>query len=842
MKKKLLSFLIIAVVLVQSVCVGAEFTVWDSPRYIPADEYKTPWTEEDNPFVTYYAPWLRQMHIMTETEAENNKSAGIVGGEACQKIRQIAISPVDSDVMYLCTDTSGVYKTTTGGKHWYSTTNNAAGHDAKGLLCDKFDKNIVYVYMRKTGVHRSTNGGYSWEQILSDTDAIQNKNYKSDTIVQDDMGNTYMSVGSGIYKLDRATDTITNLTASSYPALAKLTGDSSAEFLDMAVSPDGKLIYACCTYTVKDTGVETGLYVSEDGGNTWEIRNTGSDGSTYSDIRTIALDPTDATCKTIYAGLRITPADSAATGGYFLYKSTDGGKTYTYVYSFKNNVGDNIYFYGLKFGPENTDGIYPLYLCVDGNIDPLRVSYNIHNYSTVTPYFEYVYRGATELPKEDTIREKASTPSKYFSFALDMKKPGRLIFTALGVHEYTLNGDSTSTIKRISSGFSGASLEDIAFDSKGRIFAPVVDVGSYLNTGNIYSSTTYPTFKEGSGISKGVLAIFAPDNEKHIIVYEGISNGSNTYSGITQSRSGGEVFTAMNPKLLTKNPGDGSDWANYGNAQVLCYDNEDVDENGKKSTIYSSYHTSRDNGTTWTRNEYFILDIHPQNTKLQVGIKGTGTAAELWMTENGGVTWTKAMNLFYSDFLDVDFDPEDKNKLWFVRERMIGKIDISTKEIEDYTSKFTYNAFTNVEINPQNPDHILVTSYPGKLTSLMKDDFKLAESYDGGNTWHTVPGLWGSQFNDIIFSPCTDEVFIPGHQGTFIYDYTKFNYYQFLRLWDNEACVKTTLPRLNEKNENVNNGSYIVAPENVFESKKTFIGWKYNDIIYAPGEKIKIED
>ena len=39
--------------------------------------------------------------------------------------------------------------------------------------------------------------------------------------------------------------------------------------------------------------------------------------------------------------------------------------------------------------------------------------------------------------------------------------------------------------------------------------------------------------------------------------------------------------------------------------------------------------------------------------------------------------------------------------------------------------------------------------------SAMKNDYKLAESYDGGNTWHTVPGLWGGQFNNIIFFPST---------------------------------------------------------------------------------------
>ena len=271
-----------------------------------------------------------------------------------------------------------------------------------------------------------------------------------------------------------------------------------------------------------------------------------------------------------------------------------------------------------------------------------------------------------------------------------------LLFEVLGINEYNAN---TDTVKRISSGFSGASAEDIAFDNEGRMFMPIVDVGSYVNTGNIYSKDTYPTFKEGSGISRGVRAIFAPDDNDHVIVYIGRSNGYDTYSGIKQSSDGGKTFAEFNPdaKLLTVAPPEDSedetqedfedgeetgsgdsniptveDHATYGNAQVLCYDNEDT-LNGKKSTIYSSYHTSRDNGETWKKNECFILDVHPESTKLQIGIKGAGENTELYKTTDGGVNWEKVMNLSYSDFLDVDFDLNDSNKVWFVRKKMLGR-------------------------------------------------------------------------------------------------------------------------------------------------------------------------
>ena len=202
----------------------------------------------------------------------------------------------------------------------------------------------------------------------------------------------------------------------------------------------------------------------------------------------------------------------------------------------------------------------------------------------------------------------------------------------------------------------------------------------------------------------------------------------------------------------------------------------------------------------------------------------------------------KVMNLSYSDFLDVDFDLNDSNKVWFARKKMLGRIDLSAKKVEDYSLKFTYSAFSNIEINPKHPDHILVTSYPGVYVDGMKDDFKLAESYDGGESFHTVPGFWGSQFNNIIFSKNTDEVFITGHQGTYIYDYTKFNYYQLLRLWHKDNCVKITLPRINHEGKNVNKGEFVKAPEDVFNLvNRELTGWRYKGILYKPGEKMPIE-
>ena len=73
-------------------------------------------------------------------------------------------------------------------------------------------------------------------------------------------------------------------------------------------------------------------------------------------------------------------------------------------------------------------------------------------------------------------------------------------------------------------------------------------------------------------------------------------------------------------------------------------------------------------------------------------------------------------------------------------------------------------------------------------------------------------------------------------------DYTKFNYYQLLRLWYKDNCVKITLPRINHEEKNVNNGEFVIAPEDVFNLvNRELTGWRYKGILYKPGEKMPIE-
>jgi len=96
----------------------------------------------------------------------------------------IAISPINSNVVFVATNVEGIFKTTDGGQTW-TTVNNGITHDSKSfpeqtwaalaVAVDSIDPDIVYCgvanandvdYLSGTGDHpgfyKSTNGGTSW--------------------------------------------------------------------------------------------------------------------------------------------------------------------------------------------------------------------------------------------------------------------------------------------------------------------------------------------------------------------------------------------------------------------------------------------------------------------------------------------------------------------------------------------------------------------------------------------------------------------------------------------------------------------------------------------------------
>ena len=743
MKKRILSLLcIIAMLVMQIPTFAADFYEYNNLRAVPASVYKTPYM--DTQFTTTYAPWLKLFHFAGAEQIARGEYAG----EGNQQVRDIEISPANSDIAYFLTNTSGIWKTVNGGKTWYNTNNNYPGQVPRGLACDPVDENIVYVQCKKTGVARSIDGGLTWHEIIPGSD--DRADHHSGVLTVDAAGNLYAAFCSGIFKFEKATEQVTNF----FPQWEANTKTAGNSFKHIEVSPDGQHIYVAATNNAKDTNAVPGVYTSHDGGKNWSIKGT-DETKTFA-VESVAIHPEKPL--EVYVAGAFTDKASGKADPFALYISEDGGDTWKSAYEhYYENLAEgvakkNTTFYGLEFGPKNANGVYDLYCCKANSTYNHQVS---HDYGkTWEPLFtaeDNIWGGTFK----DGLKyeNKAFTGYLWQAIEPDPNKPGRVLFGVGGVYEYD-NGVLTNC----SSGFSGASVSDMTINKKGEIFFTVVDSkGFYTESGYFGEDGTYPTVNKTPHGDKNLTltrAAFDPNDDNHVLGYIATNNANPDFDGVKESFDRGKTWSDY--LGITK-----QETTTYGKSFVFQYDVND------SNTFYTTYHTSHDNGKTWEPNSMCLGAISPDGTRW-LGLKGVGAELEFHISDDKGETWKYVGKPSKTDFRNLRF--ADNNTLWYATALRVFKMDMVTGSETNLSGRFTYGAFNAMNVNPENPNHVLVVSSPG--TYVNDKDFKLAETFDGGETWHAVPGMFGGYFNYVGF--IAGKAFIGGHQGLFIYDYNKY--------------------------------------------------------------------
>jgi photosystem II stability/assembly factor-like uncharacterized protein len=190
----------------------------------------------------------------------------------------------------------------------------------------------IYVGAASGGVWKSTNGGTTYKPLF-DKEPVQSigaisidpTNTKTIWV---GTGEAWMrnsvSIGNGIYKSTDGGENWTNLGLSESEHIAKILIDPT----------DGNTVYVCVPGKLWSDGNDRGLYKTTDGGKSWTKILAGANGSTG--CSTISMDPSSP--KTIYAGMwdfrrkgwtfRSGGDGPEAASGSGLFKSTDGGATW----------------------------------------------------------------------------------------------------------------------------------------------------------------------------------------------------------------------------------------------------------------------------------------------------------------------------------------------------------------------------------------------------------------------------------------------------------------------------------------------------------------------------------
>ena len=264
----------------------------------------------------------------------------IFDGQPVASIGALAVALSDPKIIYTGTGETdiredlssgnGVYKSTDGGATW----NHIGLEDTRQIskiVIDPHDANVVYAGAlghaygpnEQRGVFKSVDGGAHWARVLD----LGPETGISDLAIcasspqllfagawhtRRPPWSLYAPIdgpGGGLYRSEDAGKTWAHLAGSGLPA-----GDWGR--VGVAVAPDGKRVYALIES--KTEAHQSGLYRSDDGGNTWALANADTRLTSRAwYFNRITIDPQHP--------------DVIYMPNVALYRSADGGKTISVV-------------------------------------------------------------------------------------------------------------------------------------------------------------------------------------------------------------------------------------------------------------------------------------------------------------------------------------------------------------------------------------------------------------------------------------------------------------------------------------------------------------------------------
>ncbi len=269
------------------------------------------------------------------------------GNNGVGRINFVRFDPSNTNTIYVCAPTGGLWKSTDGGATWNTYTDSLPVIGCSDLLIDPTNTNIMYLATgdydgssaNTIGVLKSSDGGITWDttgftypvsQGMRISKMVMNP-YNSNTIL--------MSTKYGIWK---TTDGATTWTQTA------VLGNCSGIIYHPL---DTSVVYAVSQSLVSNTC----FFKSVDGGQTFTYITSGLPASTDPDRLAIGVSPDNPS----YVYVLASSYASCSGGNAALFRSTDEGDNFTFQSCLPDNVGNQGWYdLAIAVNPFDANDVY----------------------------------------------------------------------------------------------------------------------------------------------------------------------------------------------------------------------------------------------------------------------------------------------------------------------------------------------------------------------------------------------------------------------------------------------------------------------------------------------------
>lgn len=548
------------------------------------------------------------------------------------RVNAVAEDPNDPNTLYIGAPAGGCWKSTDGGASWTVLTDDLQSLGVSAIAIDYTNSNVIYIGTGdddgndtySIGLLKTTDGGTTWAEVTPSSASIFGAKIYKVIIHPVDHNTVFLASSTGCHKSTDGGATWTLL--------------RTGVWRDMELKPgDPNTIYLA----------NKTVYRTTDGGTTWSLVNVGL--PTASNINRAEIAVTPANPDYVY----FVCGNEADASFYGLYRSTNSGTSFTlqantpniFAYDMTGSnttSGQSWYDMAIAASPTNAEEIYiggiNVWKSTDGGVSytikshwyyPPTVGYTHADIHVLEMYGNRLYCGS------DGGIFKSTNGGNGFSDLSD----------GLSISQFYRIGGSEQVPHKIVGGTqdNGCNLvtNRVALHTNGGDGMEALI--SPLDSAVIYTSSQYGNFrrsddggynfsgifptKSGDGAWVTPLVMNPQDNDMLLAGFDEV------YLTLDQGNSDSPISSFnLGPGNLLRNlaisPSDGYTHFYAG--------------------TYSQIFATTNSGANWTdvtaglpNSAMSSITVHPTNPlKVWVTFSGIQIGEKVYMTENGGTTWT----------------------------------------------------------------------------------------------------------------------------------------------------------------------------------------------------------